>query len=112
MTILDSWRRKSRGKVRCSLCGTTISKGVEYLVQKTVDAGTLWEDKTCPDCEVALALYWRRNGDYYSDGDDFEPALVEEDFYDELQHPSPDLTVRDARIMCAFLARIGTEEYK
>lgn len=77
MTILDSWRRKSRGKVRCSLCGTTISKGVEYLVQKTVDAGTLWED-----------------------------------FYDALQYPSPDLTVRDARIMCAYLARIGTEEYR
>lgn len=39
-------------------------------------------------------------------------AHVEEDFYDALQHPSPDLTVRDARIMCAYLARIGTEEYK
>ena len=112
MTILDSWRRKSRGKVRCSLCGTTISKGVEYLVQKTVDAGTLWEDKTCPECEVALALYWRRNQDYYFSWDDFENAHVEEDFYEELQHPSPDLTVRDAQVMCAYLARSGTEEYR
>lgn len=50
--------------------------------------------------------------DYYFSWDDFENAHVEEDFYDALQHPSPDLTVRDARIMSAYLARIGTEEYR
>lgn len=112
MEMLSDWWRKSRGKVRCSYCGTTIPKGVEYHVEKLVDAGSIWEDKTCPDCENALALYWRRNRDYYFDEDDFECAHVEEDFYGALQHPSPDLTVRDAQIMCAYLARIGTEEYR
>ncbi len=49
-------------------------------------------------------------GDYYL-WDDFENAHVE-DYYDALQHPSPDLHDSGRPIMCAYLTCIKVQEVK
>lgn len=49
--LLALWNPISRGKVKCSVCLTVIPKGEKYVRQKRVDAGDIWEFKTCQLCE-------------------------------------------------------------
>lgn len=111
METLDDWYRKSRGKVKCSLCGTTISKGVEYYVSKNVYDGCIYEWKECPDCSAIARYFYERNWEYLDDcgytADDVDEMCLDA-FADGVD---PALRIREAQVMWAYLKRRGLEDH-
>lgn len=113
METINDRRRTSQGKVQCSLCRTTIPKGVEYQVETCAESGRIWDFKSCPACEKLLNYICAEDRDFIYDwGVDTDYADVfcwEKLAY--ISEPSPSLTVRQARIMHDYLVRRKTEGF-
>lgn len=93
-TLLAETYPRSRGKVRCDLCGHPIPAGVVYTQQSLTDDGRVYTWRECPVCEDAATGFMEANpSDWWVDGYDT-------DTIDEWARDNPD----DERAV-AYLAR-------
>lgn len=77
MSLITSTYRKARKEHTCSYCGRTIKAGDTYLADNIADNGTVYNWKTCKQCEQLLEKYPLY--DYTGDGIDCW------DFFDHVQ---------------------------
>lgn len=57
--ILSESRPRSRGRVRCDLCGQRIPRGVQYTQTTYAEYGEIWDWRECGPCQD-VARYVQR----------------------------------------------------
>ena len=72
---------RSRGRVRCDVCGRRIPEGERYGRETIADRGVIWEWRECQPCQAAASHVVMWLGPYYDDagytGEDFREWVRE-----------------------------------